>query len=361
MKKIRVLMCGSDLTHVKGGMVSVSRNYLESEEWKNTEVSYIATHREGASFIKILVFLGAYLRILRRLLQGRIDVALLNVSERGSFFRKALLMRLCHRFSVPVIFHHHGAEFNDFYRLLPDRKKAFVSRVLSEADLNIVLSKLQEKDILEKAPKARVGYLYNSIKIASTNRYCKEAVLLVTFGRLGKRKGTYDLLKALHELDPVLPPCIKAALCGDGEVDEVRALIKEYHLEERIVHVGWTEGKKKEEYIEHAMLHILPSYREVLPMSILETMAYGIPNISTRIASIPEVIEDGVNGFLIEPGDLEALKEKIFTLSTDTLLRLKFSQAAYEKTAAKFSLSSNIAALEKIFMGLTGKYSGDQR
>ena len=109
------------------------------------------------------------------------------------------------------------------------------------------------------------------------------------------------------------------------------------------------------------MLHILPSYREVLPMSILETMAYGIPNISTRIASIPEVIEDGVNGFLIEPGDLEALKEKILTLSTDTLLRLKFSQAAYEKTAAKFSLSSNIAALEKIFMGLTGKYSGDQR
>ena len=183
----------------------------------------------------------------------------------------------------------------------------------------------------------------------------------MTFGRLGKRKGTYDLLKVLHELDPVLPPCIKAALCGDGEVDEVRALIKEYHLEERIVHVGWTEGKKKEEYIEHAMLHILPSYREVLPMSILETMAYGIPNISTRIASIPEVIEDGVNGFLIEPGDLEALKEKILTLSTDTLLRLKFSQAAYEKTAAKFSLSSNIAALEKIFMGLTGKYSGDQR
>ncbi len=354
MKKIRVLMCGSDLRYVKGGMVSVSRNYLEAKEWKNTEVFYIATHREGGKLLKAFVFLTGYVRILLSLIRGRTDVALLNVSERGSVYRKAYIMRLCHRFSVPVILHHHGAEFNDFYRLLPDRKKAFVSKMLSEAELNLVLSKLQEKDILEKAPDAKVDFLYNSIRTDGVNRYRENASLLVTFGRLGKRKGTYDLLKAIHELDPVLPPSVRVALCGDGEVDQVNETIRNYRLEHRIAHVGWIEGKKKEKYMEQAMLHILPSYREVLPMSILETMARGIPNISTRIASIPEVIKDGENGFLIEPGDVEALKEKILLLSTNTSVRLRFSRAAYEKIESQFSLSGNIAVLEKIFMRLAG-------
>ena len=57
--------------------------------------------------------------------------------------------------------------------------------------------------------------------------------------------------------------------------------------------------------MEHAMVNILPSYNEGLPMTILETMAYGIPNISTSIASIPEVLHNNDNGFLVKPGDID--------------------------------------------------------
>ena len=354
-RKLRVMMCGSDLNLVKGGMVSVSRNYLEAGEWERTEVFYIATHWEGGHLLKLRIFAWAYGKILWKLLRHQVDVALLNVSERGSCYQKAAIMRLCHRFSVPVIFHHHGAEFNDFYSQLPKCKKAAISRALTEVDLNIVLSRRQKRDILEKAPKARVGFLYNSVRTSRQNPYDGGRNLLVTFGRLGERKGTYDLLRVLGELDPVLPPEVQVALCGDGDVERVQALVKESGLEHRVLHVGWVTGKKKEQFMKQAMVHILPSYQEVLPMSILETMALGIPNISTRIASIPEVIRDGENGFLLEPGDLSMLKERILTLVTDPELRMSLSQAAYTTIAAKFSLKHNIKRLEKMFTALRQK------
>lgn len=351
-KKLRVMMCGSDLNHVKGGMVSVSRNYLDAGEWKQTEVFYIATHREGSRLLKIWIFALAYIRIFWLLFRNQADVALLNVSERGSCYRKGAIMRLCHKFSVPVIFHHHGAEFNDFYKSLPKRKQMQISRALTDVDLNIVLSQRQQSDILEKAPNARVDFLYNSVRVRRENRYHSGKRLLVTFGRLGERKGTYDILKALKELDPVLSQEIKVALCGDGDVEQIKVLVKEYGLEERVIYVGWAAREKKEFYMEQAMIHILPSYQEVLPMSILETMAAGIPNISTRIASIPEVIRDGKNGFLINPGDIEALKRQILLLSTDTNLRMEFSKAAYDTIETQFSLKHHIERLEEIFKGL---------
>lgn len=186
-RKIRLLMAGSDLNTVKGGMVSVSRNYLRTKHWKRTEVFYVATHRESSGPVKLGIFAAAYIRILICLLRKRADIALLNVSERGSVYRKALLMKLCHFFGVPVIFHHHGAEFNDFYGTLSEKKKKYIQKVLTEADLNIVLSRSQEKDILEKAPKARVQFLYNSIETEEENPYSGDTCYILTMGRLGER------------------------------------------------------------------------------------------------------------------------------------------------------------------------------
>jgi len=352
MSRVRVLMCGSDLEHVKGGMVSVSKNYLSSGAWKETELSYITTHVEKGMPPKLWVFGKAYIRILLLLLHGNVDVALLNVSERGSFFRKAMIMKLCHRFFVPVIFHHHGAEFNDFYASQPEKRKRYIGKTLAEADLNLLLSKRQEEDILSKSPEAKVDYLYNSVGVKQENPYGEKNTCIVTIGRLGQRKGTYDLLEALRQIDGLLPEEVKAAFCGDGDVEQIKERVEEYGLSHRVVHIGWVENDAKKEWIQKAMMHILPSYREVLPMSILETMAEGIPNISTKIASIPEVIEDGENGFLIEPGDVQALKQSILTLAGDEALRRRFSRNSHEKIRTEFSLEHNIAKLEMIFLRL---------
>ena len=104
--------------------------------------------------------------------------------------------------------------------------------------------------------------------------------------------------------------------------------------------------------MKNTILNVLPSYNEGLPMTILETMAYGIPNISTRIASIPEVITDSENGYLITPGDIEALESRLLTLIEDKMKREQFSQKSYLLIKTNLSLPYAIDSLTEIYSGL---------
>ena len=87
-------------------------------------------------------------------------------------------------------------------------------------------------------------------------------------------------------------------------------------------------------------------------MTILETMAYGSPNISTNIASIPEVIHDGENAFLITPGDVELLALHIKQLVENDEMRRLFSEKSYRLISENFSLNYNIEQLKGIYVKL---------
>lgn len=340
MKK--VLMCGSDLS-VKGGMVSVIKNYLNYQDWKDIKIHFIPTYIEKNKIIIALYFLAAYIRVFFHLLFGKYDVLYVHAAERGSFYRKAMLIKLAHRFGVKTVIHHHAAEFEEFYA--SSNRKKYIQEILELADMNIVLSNRLIGMISDKAPKANVKVLYNAVKTYPDNPYNQEATNILFLGRLGKRKGVYDLLAALNEIETELDPAVKFYLCGDGEIDEVKNKVKELGLENRIAHIGWTDGNQKIEFFKNTMVNVLPSYNEGLPMTILETMSYGIPNISTKIASIPEVIVDGVNGYMIMPGDIEALKKLLLEITADKKKRIDMSNLAYKCVTDGFSLSHHIGLL----------------
>ena len=84
-------------------------------------------------------------------------------------------------------------------------------------------------------------------------------------------------------------------------------------------------------------------------MSILETMAYGIPSITTNSASIPEVVVDGVNGFLINPGDIDALSDKLKILLNDSVLCNGMGEQAYNLITENFGLSTHIFHLKQMY------------
>ena len=90
--KEKVLMCCSELS-VKGGMVSVVKNYLNYPDWDNYEIVYIPTHTEKNKIIVAAYFAIAYIKILCTVLTKNIKIAHLHTAERGSFFRKAILVR----------------------------------------------------------------------------------------------------------------------------------------------------------------------------------------------------------------------------------------------------------------------------
>lgn len=347
-KKINILMCGSDL-NVRGGIISVVKNYLSYERWNDYNICYIPTHIEKNKFVVALYFLQAYFRILFTALRGDFEIAYFHTAERGSFFRKAILVRTLKRLGLKTIMHHHAAEFDEFYESLSEKKKHYVIDTLEKVDLNIVLSNRLIRMITDKAPSARVKVLYNAVPTYEVNPYNANARNILFLGRLGKRKGVYDLLDVIKSLDDKLPQDVRFYLCGDGDIENVRKMVCEYEIQHRIVYIGWVDKEQKNKYIADSMINVLPSYNEGLPMSILETMANGIPNISTNIASIPEVISEGKNGFMITPGDTEALADKILMLVNDNTLRLNMSQQAWSDITTKFSLDAHIAKLKSFF------------
>lgn len=347
----RVLMVGSDLS-VKGGIVSVLKNYLGYDGWKENDISFVATHEEGPVWKKAWFFLKALRKIENLLRRGSFDIVHIHVSERGSFTRKAMVLRLAKRKHCKVILHHHGAEFLDFYQQSSRAKKKKISSILGEADWNLVLSRRLVPIYKEISPEAQIQCLYNTVRTPEKNQYDPNAREFTMLGRLAERKGTFDLLDTIKQIDSVLDPDVKFNLCGDGDIELVREKIRELEIEHRIHHLGWVDGNEKDAILRRTMAHVLFSYNEGLPMSILETMGRGIVNIATRVAAIPEVITDGETGFLVEPGDREALARVLLAVSGDASLRKQVSGNAFAYIGSEFSLESGVARLEQIYGSL---------
>lgn len=348
----KILMHCSTLD-TKGGMVSVIKNYLSYQNWGEYDITFIPTHYDTSNKVALMIYFAIqFVKIWWQVMTGNYKIAHLHVAERGSFWRKRFLMKFYHRHGIKVVMHHHGAEFEDFYEKSSESQKRKVQDTLRGADVNIVLSKRLVPMVKDKQPKANVEVLYNAVKTYAKNPYSLEARNVLFMGRLGVRKGTFDLIEAIKRLDKEIPGDIKFYLCGDMGEEEVRKKVKELSIEHRIAHIGWIDGEQKREFMSKSMINCLPSYNEGLPMTILETMAAGIPNISTNIASIPEVIHEGENGYLINPGDVDALVERLRTLINERGLREKFSKVSYQLVTNDFSLDRNIGKLGAIYKSL---------
>ena len=348
MEQINVLMIGSDMS-VKGGMVTVIRNYLDYQDWGNVNITFIPTHVERSAAEKISCFRKGLRETKKLCKDGKADVVHMHMSERGSFFRKAQIIKICNRYGIPSIVHHHGAEFEVFYDGSPKWLKKYIRKMLAAASLNLVLSKRLTELIYRVSPQAKVDYLYNAVPAPEENAYSLQASNILFLGRLGQRKGTYDLLHAMKAIDSRLPEEIKLYLCGDGEIEETKKAVQELGLEHRVLKIGWIGKEEKAEILSDVCMNVLPSYHEGLPMTILETMANGIPNISTNIASIPEVITDGETGLLLEPGDVDTLGNAILRLVKDDSLRKKISRSSFALIKEQFDLACHIKKLKSYY------------
>ena len=148
---------------------------------------------------------------------------------------------------------------------------------------------------------------------------------LVNVGRLCAQKGQLLLVEAaalLHR-DGVE---FELVLAGDGEMRApIEAAIARHGLGARVRITGWIASESVRSELLDARALVLPSFAEGLPVVIMEAMAVGRPVITTRIAGIPELVREGVDGWLVPPGDVHQLKEAMracLQSSAETLLAM---------------------------------------
>lgn len=159
----------------------------------------------------------------------------------------------------------------------------------------------------------KIRLIYNSVdekKFVSTTAVSqrKEFVFLEV-ASLIRRKGQLDLLKAFHLIHRRYENA-RLIFAGDGELyDDIEKQIADYALEDKVHLYGHVENTAK--LINNCDVVVLPSYREGLPLCLLEAMSCSRPVIAGDVAAVSEAVRDGENGFLIQPGDVNALAQKM--------------------------------------------------
>ena len=176
---------------------------------------------------------------------------------------------------------------------------------------------------------------------------------LAFVGRLGQRKGIFDLLDAAETVarDGV---DFHLDVVGDGEIDKVKDRVRATPLlADRVSVHGWVPAETVRQVIIESRALLLPSYAEGLPMAILEAMALARPVIATTVGEIPLAVENRVNGLLVDPGDVGALVHAMADLLTDREEATRLGDEGRSKAIEAFSQSAMADKLEKIYRNLS--------
>ena len=336
---MRVLVIGPSPTKSKGGMATVISEIVGDKDLcRKYNIDIYDSYIDGGLITRTIYSIYAF--IIFCLTKKNYDVYHIHMASRGSTFRKGFYVRVAKKWKKKVIIHIHGAQYMEFYAEQSTCKKKKVLNILQSADMLIALSDSWKKKFEKEFRLTNCVSLPNGINTDEfVDTICsmeenRNAFLFM--GRLGERKGAYDLINAV-QIAAKQNPYIKLFMAGDGEIDKIKEKISQKGLNNFIEVVGWVDLNGKKELLKKVSTVVLPSYNEGLPMSVLEGMASGKAIISTTVGAIPEVVKDD-NGILIQPGDVHALAKTLVKCSSDVEMISHMSIANIEKISQKFSM-----------------------
>lgn len=356
---MNVLMIGVDKTSV-GGMLTVVENYLNDKDFcRKTNLIYIPSVINSTALKKILFFIQSFFRIALCIVFKKMDIVHIHMAERTSVYREGLIARLAKFLGCKVVIHMHGANIETWYNALSPNVKRIAAYFMNAADKMIVLGNnwvpFMERVVSDKS---KIAVVYNAVPSVRSNPYSLNSKNVIFLGMLIQRKGIEDLLSAFSLINHLIPKDITLKLYGDDKNHNIQSLIERYNLANRAEYCGWLTNEEKPSVLKKCMLNVLPSYNEGLPMTILETMSYGLPNISTNIAAIPELVKDGENGILITPGDVESLKNALLDLLLNEDKRKQMSDKAYESIQGNFTVEKHLDNVLAIYKNLISGANG---
>lgn len=262
---------------------------------------------------------------------------------------------LCHRLGGPGFsFTVHGPEEFDMPAALHLAEKVRKSRFV------VAISSFGRSQLLRwidagDGPKVRVVHCgLDAEFLAQALTPPPSAPRLVCVGRLCEQKGQLLLLRAVHRLREQ-GTRVELVLAGDGEMrPQIEALIDDLGIGDQVRITGWIGGNTVKQEILNARALVLPSFAEGLPVVLMEAMALGRPVISTYVAGIPELVTDGVNGWLIPAGDVQALADAMRDVIEQDDARLEALGArARERARARHSIDIEASKLAAHFRAAT--------
>ncbi len=175
-----------------------------------------------------------------------------------------------------------------------------------------------------------------------------EAVVL-SVGRLSREKGHADLVRAAAKLAgmPGTSP-FRVVIVGDGpERASLNKLTSQLGMEKVVIFAGFQRDTRP--YYAMTTVVAVSSHSEGSPNVVLETMAAGLPIVANRVGGVPEILDDGVTGLMVEARNPEAMAKSIFQLLSNTELRMRLGAAAQARSASAHTPAAYRSALVEFY------------
>jgi len=175
-------------------------------------------------------------------------------------------------------------------------------------------------------------------------------IIIGTVGRLVSIKGHRDLIngaKIIIERNKT----VKFVIVGEGPLSsELKSYVKELGIEANIRFMGFRKDVFR--LLNIFDIFVLTSIHEGIPMALLETMSLGKPVVVTRVGGMPEIIEDNINGMLINPGDSQSFAQVVSALIEDRDLRQRLSCHAIQDASTQYSLDNTVANTLELYSNI---------
>ena len=169
-------------------------------------------------------------------------------------------------------------------------------------------------------------------------------------GRMTGVKRTDDVLRAVRLLrDRGVDACL--CMVGDGpDRDQVEQLAGELGIVRHCLFPGYQE--EVGQFFSAFDVFVLPSGNEGTPVTAIEALAGGCPVVATRVGGVPDVVRDGEDGFLVEPGAVDELAERLAQLAADPKLRARMGASGRDRVVARYSVPRLIDDVDVLYRGL---------
>jgi glycosyltransferase involved in cell wall biosynthesis len=176
-----------------------------------------------------------------------------------------------------------------------------------------------------------------------------DAPLVGTVCGLRPQKALDVLVRASARVAESIPG-VRVLVLGEGpERDRLEALIEELGLASTVFLLGAWPHEDVPDFVDALDVTVLSSDFEGTPLAVLEFMGAGKPVVATAVGGVPDLIEDGVHGLLVEPGRPDALAEAVAALLRDPARRAAMGAAGRERQRAEFDFAETVRRLEGLY------------
>lgn len=332
-----LIMVGPDPEGL-GGISRVVRTWKEGNLFQYFNVRYVSSVSDHSGN-KLRDLLRAVVSFLKASWKHR-GYVYIHTASHNSFYRKSIFLLISMVLKKRVILHIHPAYFLVFLANFRGFKKLFFFSLLNRVHTFIVLTAGIKRDLQAIFPRKSIHVLSNPVALERmTNRHgiMRRKDRLLYLGWYNRLKGVYDLVDAAGMLVE-RGYNFQLDFYGTKETAELRDYVKSKRLEQVASVNGWADDEEKLKALYGSALLILPSHTEGIPNVILEAMATKTPIVSTHVGGLKEILVDGLNAVIAEPGNPVDLSRKIAYMLDNEEDRTKLAECAYREIKAKYDL-----------------------